>query len=78
MCPEEPEAEENEIEEVFEDVVVHQGKQLGMMLNDHWDKCDAQNIEEVGAQQAKRNEPQLLLPWAASHGHDNNPDKCLF
>ena len=70
--------EENEIEEVFEDVVVHQGKQLRMVLNDYGDTCDACDIEQIGAYQAQRGEPQLLLPWTASYKHDNNPDKCLF
>ena len=78
MCPEEPEAEENEIEEVFEDVVVHQGKQLRMVLDDYGDTCDACDIEQIGAYQAQRGEPQLLLPWTTSYKHDNNPDKRLF
>lgn len=78
MRPEEPEAEEDEIEEVFEDVVVHQDKQLRMVLNDYGDTCDAYDIEQIGAYQAQRDEPQLLLPWTTSHGHDNNPDKRLF
>ena len=78
MCPEEPEAEENEIEEVFEDVVVHQGKQLRMVLNDYGDTCDACDIEQISAYQAKRDEPQLFLPWTTGHEHDDNPDKCLL
>ena len=45
MCPEEPEAEEHAVEEVFEYLFVQEVEQLRMMLNDHINERDAQYIE---------------------------------
>ena len=40
MRPEEPEAEEHAVEEVFEYLFVQEVEQLGVMLNDHIDQRD--------------------------------------
>ena len=52
MRPEEPEAEEHAVEEVFEYLFVQEIEELRMMLNDHINQRDTEYIEEIGAHKA--------------------------
>ena len=45
VCPPEPKAEEHEVEEVLEEILMQELKPLGVMLNGHSNKGDTQYIE---------------------------------
>ena len=45
VVPPEPEAEKHAVEEILEDIFVHDIKELGVMLNDHGYKCNTQYIK---------------------------------
>ena len=78
VSPDKPEQKQHTVEQVLEQVGVQQFKPLWVVGYRQGNHRNAEDIENINAQPAKRNEPALVVPRTPRGKKNDKPDERLL